>query len=117
MKKAKELSQLIIDKVNEYTNKYMTADGKNTNTAASLQDLNDIIEKGFVLDKYIVEKGIADKYPVLAGMCVELQKYIDKLNTNEENAKKLNMESALQIWQQCKIIIAFMASTILDIKE
>lgn len=117
MQKAKELSQIIIDKVNDYTNKYMNTEGKCITTFNSIQDLNDIIEKGFILDKYLMEKNIVDKYPVLAGICMELQKYIDKLSTKEENAKKLNMESALQIWQQAKIIIAFLASAVLDIKE
>jgi len=117
MKKAKELAQMIIDSVNEYTNKYMTENGKNTNTTASLQELNNIIEKGFVLDKYLIEKGYAEKNPVIAGICIELQKYIDKLNTSDENAKKLTMESALQIWQQAKIVIAFLASAVLDMKE
>lgn len=117
MKKAKELSKLIIDRVNDYTNNYMTEEGKNTNTAASLTELNEIIEKGFVLDKYLVEKGYTNKYPVLAGICLELQKYIDKLNTSEENAKRLSMDSALQIWQQAKVVIAFLASAVLDISE
>lgn len=117
MEKAKKLSEKIINSINDYVNKYMSEDGKFSNTQNSIFELNDIIESGFVLYKYVVEKGIADKYPVISGICNELQKYIDKLNTNDENAKKLNMESAIQIWQQAKIVIAFLASTILDIKE
>lgn len=117
MEKAKKLSEKIITSVNNYVNKYMSDDGKFSNTRDSIFELNDIIESGFVLHKYLIEKGIANKYPVISGICVELQKYIDKLNTNDENAKKLNMESALQIWQQAKIVIAFLASTVLDIKE
>jgi len=116
MKKAKELAQLIINSVNDYTNKYMSEDGKIANTTASLQELNNIIEKGFVLDKYLIEKGYTEKDPVIAGVCAELQKYIDKLNTSDENAKKLTMESALQIWQQAKVVIAFLACAVLDAK-
>lgn len=117
MKKAKQLAQIIIDKTNAYTEKYMTKDGKIVHSSTSLSELNDIIVRGFTLDKYLVEGGYIEKYPMLAGICAELQKYINKLNTSEDNAKKLSLDSALQIWQQAKIVIAFLASVVLDLKE
>lgn len=117
MLKAKLLSDKIVKEVNEYTDLYMQDDGKLSNTELSLKALSSILEKGFLLVKYIYEKNLHKQYPVLGGICEEIEKYMNKLSTTEENAKKLQLDSALQLWQQSKILIAFLACTVLDLEE
>ena len=48
---------------------------------------------------------------------LELEKYMNKLTINKENAENLKLTSAMQIWNQCKVIIAILAATVIDTYE
>ena len=56
MEKAYQLSEKIINDINEYSQKYIGEEGKYVNTPDSIELLNCIIEEGFTLHKYMCEK-------------------------------------------------------------
>lgn len=117
MEKAVQLADKIVKEIEEYSINYTTTEGKIATTNVALQKLNTIIEDGFVLYKYIVEKKLYEKYSSLVPLLNGLADTIKKLQINEQNAKKLNLSSATQIWQQAKISIALLACEILDLND
>lgn len=117
MEKAYQLSEKIINDVNEYSEKYIGSEGKYVNTSDSIELLNCILEEGFTLHKYVVEKELYIEKPRIIKALVEVQKYIEKLSITEDNAKKLNISNALQLWEQARIAIAFLACEILDFRD
>ena len=42
---------------------------------------------------------------------------IKRLQVTEQNAKKLNLSSAIQSWQQAKIAIALLACEVLELNK
>ena len=117
MEKAYQLSEKIINDINEYSQKYIGEEGKYVNTPDSIELLNCIIEEGFTLHKYMCEKELYVEKPRITKALLKVQKYIEKLTITEENAKKLNISNALQIWEQARIAIAFLACEILDFRD
>lgn len=117
MKKAYQLAEKIVKDVNEYSEKYISSEGKFVNTGDSIELLNCILEEGFTLHKYMCEKELYVEKPRIQKALLEVQKYIEKLTVNEENAKKLNISNALQLWEQARIAIAFLACEILDFRD
>ena len=89
MKKAYQLSEKIIKDIEVYSEEYVTEEGKTVTTEAELKALNGIIEEGFTLYKYLVEKKLYDKDPSIVVAVNELGTYIEKLQINEQNAKKI----------------------------
>ena len=114
MKKAYQLSEKIIKNIEAYSEEYVTKEGKTVITEAELKALNGIIEEGFTLYKYLVEKKLYDKDPSILVAVNELGTYIEKLQINEQNAKKLHLSNVMQIWNQAKIAIAVLACAVLD---
>lgn len=117
MKKAYQLSEKIIKDIEVYSEEYVTEEGKTVTTEAELKALNGIIEEGFTLYKYLVEKKLYDKDPSIVVAVNELGTYIEKLQINEQNAKKLHLSNVMQIWNQAKIAIAVLACAILDYRD
>ena len=117
MEKAYKLSEKILDEINLYEEQYKTLEGKNIITDDSIQNLNTIIEEGFTLYKYLVEKNLYEQNPEMRISLLELEKYMNKLTINKENAENLKLTSAMQIWNQCKVIIAILAATVIDTYE
>lgn len=117
MKKAYQLAEKIIKDIEDYSEEYVTEDGKTVTTEAELKALNNIIEKGFTLYKYLVEKKLYDKDPSIIVAVNELGTYIEKLQINEQNAKKLHLSNVMQIWNQAKIAIAVLACALLDYRD
>lgn len=117
MEKAYKLSEKILDEINLYEEQYKTLEGKNIITDSSIQNLNTIIEEGFTLYKYLVEKNLYEQNPEMRMSLLELEKYMNKLTINKENAENLKLTSAMQIWNQCKVIIAILAATVIDTYE
>lgn len=117
MKKAYALSEKILDNINNYSEKYTSAEGKDINSAESIRALNEIVEEGFTLHRYMVEKKLYEGKPQITGALLEVQKYIEKLQINKQNAEKLSLSNALQIWQQVKLAIALFACSILDYRD
>ena len=117
MEKAVQLADKIVKEIEEYSLNYTTNEGKIATTNVALQKLNTIIEDGFVLYKYLVEKKLYEKYATLTPLLNSVAESIKKLQVTEQNAKKLNLSSATQIWQQAKISIALLACEILDLND
>lgn len=117
MKKAYQLSEKIIKDIEVYSEEYVTEEGKTVTTEAELKALNGIIEEGFALYKYLVEKKLYDKDPSIVVAINELGTYIEKLQINEQNAKKLHLSNVMQIWNQAKIAIAVLACAVLDYRD
>ena len=117
MEKAYKLSEKIINEIENYSKEYTTSDGKIGTTKLALQELNTIIEDGFVLYKYCIDKKLYNKYPSIIPLLNSVAEIAEKLQVNEVNAKKLNLSSGIQIWQQGKVSIALLACEIMDLYE
>ena len=117
MKKAYELSEKIIKDIEDYSAEYVTDEGKTVTTEGELKALNTIIEEGFTLYKYLVEKKLYEDKPGIIVALNELGKYLEKLQINEENAKKLHLSNVMQIWNQAKLAIAVLACALLDYRD
>lgn len=113
-KKACELSQRILDQINDYMGKYVGMNGKDVVTDSSLMELQEILEEGFALHNFVVEKKLYEGKPRLTSATIELEKFMNQLQINKENAEKLRLSNAIQIWNQTKIAVAVLANTILD---
>ena len=117
MKKAAELSEIILNEINLYCDMYVAEDGRINHTESSIQMLNDIIEKGFSLYKYCIDKKLYENNPDLVIYLNNVAEYIKKLQITKENANKLYLSNALMIWEQAKVSIAILANSILDIND
>ena len=117
MEKAYQLSEKILEDINNYSEKYVNEDGKTITTEDAIMTLNNILQEGFTLNKYVVEKKLYEGKPEIEVACSELNKYIEKLQINPENANKLNLSSAMQLWNQCKLLIAVLACNLLDFRD
>ena len=113
-KKACELSQKILDQINDYMGKYVGMNGKDVVSDSSLLELQEILEEGFALHNFLVEKKLYENKPTVTSALVELEKFMNQLQINKENAEKLRLSNALQIWNQTKIAVAVLANTVLD---
>lgn len=114
IEKSCELSKKILDQINDYMGKYIGMNGKDVVTDSSLMDLQEIVEEGFALHNYLVEKKLYENKPTLSSALIELEKYMNQLQINKENAEKLRLSNAIQIWNQTKIAIAVLANTVLN---
>ena len=94
--------------------KYVGMNGKDVVTDSSLMELQEILEEGFALHNYVVEKKLYEGKSKITVATVELEKFMNQLQINKENAEKLRLSNAVQIWNQTKIAVAVLANTILD---
>ena len=117
IKKACELSVKILDQINEYVGNYTTAEGKDVTTALSLSMLQDILEEGFALHNYLIENKLFEGKSAIEVSLVNLEKFMNQLTINKENAEKLRLSNAVQVWNQAKIAIAVLAGAVLDTYE
>lgn len=114
IKKTCDLSTKLLNQINDYMGKYVGMNNKDVVTDSSLLELQEILEEGFTLHNYIVEKKLYENKPALTAAVVELEKFMNQLQINKENAEKLRLSNAVQIWNQTKIAIAVLANTVLD---
>lgn len=117
MEKAYQLSEKIIAEVDEFAQNYTSYDGNTITSEDSVNDLNVIIQDGFVLYNYMVEKKLYEGKDEITSTLNELQKYIEKLTITKENAEKLHLSNVMQIWNQAKLVIAILACQILDFRD
>lgn len=115
MQKAKELATKLLDIIDAYSEKYYT-ENKVIRTEQSISELNRIVEGGFSLYKYAVEKKLYEGNKELTVHLDELGKYAEKLQINAENAKKIHLSDALILWDQCVVLIAAVADDIERLK-
>ncbi len=114
IKKACDLSIKLLDQINDYTGKYTGIDGKDVTSETSLEELQTILEEGFALHNFLVEKELYKDQPAITVALTSLEKFMNQLQINKENAEKLRLSNAIQIWNQTKIAIAVLASVVLD---
>lgn len=114
IKKACDLSIKLLDQINDYTGKYTGIDGKDVTSETSLEELQTILEEGFALHNFLIEKELYKDQPAITVALTSLEKFMNQLQINKENAEKLRLSNAIQIWNQTKIAIAVLASVVLD---
>lgn len=115
--KAYELSEKIVKDVNDFYGEFITEDGKITPSQDMIKALGVIIEEGFVLYKYIVENKIYEGKANITVDVLELEKHMTTLEMTEENSKKLDLQSAMNAWKACEVIIAKLACDLLDFRD
>lgn len=117
IKKACELSKKVLNEINQYCELYTGVNGKDVTSESSLQALQQILEEGFALYNYIVENKFYENKPELTISLHNTAKYVNQLTINKENAEKLRLSNAIQVWNQAKIAIAVLANVFLDCYE
>lgn len=117
VKKACDLSKMLLDQINTYTEKYTGIEGKDVTSESSLNDLQTILEEGFALHNYLIEKDLVKDSPTIGISLLNLEKFTSQLTITKENAEKLRLSNAIQIWNQTKIAIAVLAGAVLDTYE
>ena len=114
IKKACDLSKKLLDQINEYCGQYTGVDGKDVVTELSINALQEILEEGFALHNYLVEHKLYENKPAVQSNLLQLEDYMKRLAINKENAEKLRLSNAIQVWNQTKIAIAVLAGSVLD---
>lgn len=117
MEKAVQLSEKIIYEVNEYSKAYTSTEGKIATTEQSLAILNAIIQDVCVLYKYVVDKKLYEDMQRIIPTLNTLADLIMKIQITKENANKLHLDSANQLWQQIKAVGALLACMIVEQDE
>ena len=112
-----ELSKKLLDQINDYCGKYTGVDGKDVTSETSLFELQTILEEGFALHNYLVEHKLYEDHPEIKANLVQLEKFMGQLKITKENAEKLRLSNAIQVWNQAKIAVAVLASSVLDAFE
>ena len=115
--KAYELSEKIVADVNTFNSDFVTDTGKIVPSQDMVMALNTIIEEGFVLHKYVVENKIYEGKPEITVDVIELGKQMQNLEMSEENSKRLDLQSAMNTWEACEVIIAKLACDLLDFRD
>lgn len=115
--KAYELSEKIVKDVNDFYGEFITEDGRITPSQDMIKALGVIIEEGFVLYKYVVENKIYEGKANITADVLELEKHMTTLEMTEENSKKLDLQSAMNAWKACEVIIAKLACDLLDFRD
>lgn len=114
IKKACDLSKKLLEQINEYCGQYTGVDGKDIVSELSIMALQEILEEGFTLHNYLVEHNLFEDKPSIKSNLIQLEGFMNRLTITKENAEKLKLSNAVQIWNQTKIAIAVLAGSVLD---
>ena len=114
IKNACDLSKKLLEQINDYCGQYTGVDGKDVVSEYSIMALQEIMEEGFALHNYLVEHKLFENKPAIQSNLLQLENYMKRLVINKENAEKLRLSNAIQVWNQAKIAIAVLAGSILD---
>lgn len=114
IKKACDLSKKLLEQINEYCGQYIGVDGKDIVSELSIMALQEILEEGFTLHNYLVEHNLFEDKPSIKSNLIQLEGFMNRLVITKENAEKLKLSNAVQIWNQTKIAIAVLAGSVLD---
>lgn len=117
IKKSCELAKKLLDQINDYCGQYTGVDGKDIVSEFSIAALQEILEEGFTLHNYLVENKLFENKPAIEISLVNLERFMNQLTINKENAEKLRLSNAIQVWNQAKIAIAVLAGAVLDTYE
>lgn len=114
VKKACDLSKKLLEQINEYCGQYIGIDGKDIVSELSIMALQEILEEGFALHNYLIEHKLFKDKPTIKSNLLQLEGFMNRLTITKENAEKLKLSNAVQIWNQTKIAIAVLAGSVLD---
>jgi len=114
IKKACDLSKKLLEQINTYCGQYTGVDGKDVVSELSIMALQEILEEGFALHNYLVEHNLFEDKPSIKSNLIQLEGFMNRLAITKENAEKLKLSNAVQIWNQTKIAIAVLAGSVLD---
>ena len=114
VKKACDLSKKLLEQINEYCGQYTGVDGKDVVSELSIMALQEILEEGFALHNYLIEHKLFEDKPTIKSNLLQLEGFMNRLTITKENAEKLKLSNAVQIWNQTKIAIAVLAGSVLD---
>ena len=114
VKKACDLSKKLLEQINEYCGQYIGIDGKDVVSELSIIALQGILEEGFALHNYLIEHKLFKDKPTIKSNLLQLEGFMNRLTITKENAEKLKLSNAVQIWNQTKIAIAVLAGSVLD---
>lgn len=114
VKKACDLSKKLLEQINEYCGQYTGVDGKDIVSELSIMALQEILEEGFALHNYLIEHKLFEDKPTIKSNLLQLEGFMNRLAITKENAEKLKLSNAVQIWNQTKIAIAVLAGSVLD---
>ena len=114
IKKACDLSKKLLEQINEYCGQYTGVDGKDIVSELYIMSLQEILEEGFTLHNYLVEHNLFEDKPSIKSNLIQLEGFMNRLTITKENAEKLKLSNAVQIWNQTKIAIAVLAGSVLD---
>jgi len=114
IKKACDLSKKLLEQINTYCGQYTGVDGKDVVSELSIMSLQEILEEGFALHNYLVEHNLFKDKPSIKSNLIQLEGFMNRLAITKENAEKLKLSNAVQIWNQTKIAIAVLAGSVLD---
>ena len=114
VKKACDLSKKLLEQINEYCGQYTGVDGKDVVSELSIMALQEILEEGFALHNYLIEHKLFEDKPTVKSNLLQLEGFMNRLAITKENAEKLKLSNAVQIWNQTKIAIAVLAGSVLD---
>lgn len=114
VKKACDLSRKLLEQINEYCGQYTGVDGKDIVSELSIMTLQEILEEGFALHNYLIEHKLFEDKLTIKSNLLQLESFMNRLAITKENAEKLKLSNAVQIWNQTKIAIAVLAGSVLD---
>jgi hypothetical protein len=114
VKKACDLSKKLLEQINEYCGQYTGVDGKDVVSELSIIALQEILEEGFALHNYLIEHKLFEDKSTIKSNLLQLEGFMNRLAITKENAEKLKLSNAVQIWNQTKIAIAVLAGSVLD---
>lgn len=114
IKKSCELSKKLLEQINDYCGQYTGIDGKDIVSEYSIMALQEILEEGFALHNYLIEHKLFENKPAIQNNLLQLEGFMNRLTITKENAEKLKLSNAIQIWNQTKIAIAVLAGSVLD---
>lgn len=114
IKKSCELSKKLLEQINNYCGQYTGIDGKDIVSEYSIMALQEILEEGFALHNYLIEHKLFENKPAIQNNLLQLEGFMNRLTITKENAEKLKLSNAVQIWNQTKIAIAVLAGSVLD---
>ena len=114
MKAIYKHAEKFLNTVDNFEKNYVGVDGKMVRSKDAIESLDALLKKGLKLYNDVINEKVYEKFPILTVILNKIKEYADKLENNEQTAKKLTMENALVIWQQLEVALALLASYIVD---
>lgn len=106
----------ILHKIDTLYGKYTNCDGKLILSEDALNVIDEVLKEGLLFYNEVVE----EKDILTDGLKIIMHNvytYAEKLHKTEQNAKKINLQNVVVIWQQLICALAVFCNTILDMQD